>query len=53
MYKIHKCQIKTDKNIDIKFSGHDIQSQIIWKLNDLKVFGRKKTKGPKRIAKIC
>ena len=44
MYKIHKCQIKTDKNIDIKFSGHDIQSQIIWKLNDLKVFGRKKNK---------
>ena len=44
MYKIDKCQIKTNKNIDIKFSVHDIQSQIIWKLNDLKVFGRKKNK---------
>jgi hypothetical protein len=38
MYKIHKCQIKINKNIDIKFSAHDIQSQIIWKLNDLSLW---------------
>ena len=43
MNKIHKCQIKIETNIDIKFSVHDIQSQIIWKLSDLKVFERKKT----------
>jgi len=39
MYTIHKCQIKINKNVDIKFSAHDIHSQ--------NVFGRKKTKVPK------
>jgi hypothetical protein len=29
MYKIYKCQNKINKNIDIKFSVHNIQGQII------------------------